>query len=333
MKRKIFYVLIILVFVTISTNLLDGVPQEEWDADNFGRIIGQILDTDTGEPVSEVFKIDIFNCSDEQSPIFLFSVKSDEKGYFTKEIMPGIYCIWFSPTLENSKYGYENPIVCNTENKNIINVEAGKISKFFKKARPGGKLKLILVDENGIKFVPNSIYSPSDMKKISVDIENSECLDGIVSYNTTRKDRLDDGEMQLNCLPPGEYNLKIYLSSVGYPPIFLENVKIERGITTEKSVLVDLNDMTGIEGTVRDQYGNPIENADIDVVKEGKTEYFASKRTDSNGYYKIIGLISGIYELILDIDLSDTEYIIKRYQNIHIFKNKISRKDIVITVK
>ena len=58
MKRAIFFVLVVGI---INSRVLLAVPQEDGDRDNNGKVIIQVVDFDTGEPVNEVFSVYFYN--------------------------------------------------------------------------------------------------------------------------------------------------------------------------------------------------------------------------------------------------------------------------------
>ena len=80
MKRAIFYVLIVLVISIINNRMSLAVPQDSVDKDNYGKVIGQIVDAETGENVKEKFLITLyrrFEPDRDNSRIY-----TDQNGHF-----------------------------------------------------------------------------------------------------------------------------------------------------------------------------------------------------------------------------------------------------------
>ena len=306
-----------------------AVPQES--GDNYGKVIGQVVDEDTGGPVNEVFFISIFDCSDEANPVFLNNIRSDNNGYFSHKLQPGTYCISFFPETNTSIYCYDPPFSMLEGSKHIISIKAGQISKFLKKAKLAGRLRIILVDKNGEKIDPNAVFNGCDTKNIREKIKFTKLPGEIVHYNTREGDSLDDGEMMMYSLYPESYSLEVYFSDIGIAPVRInEMINISSGKTVEQNIILDLNDSTGIQGVMVDQNSNFIKDARIIISKEDETEYFVNARTNNDGFYKIIGLKEGIYSLRVSIDISATKWKIKKYKNVKISKNMILHKNFVI---
>lgn len=308
-----------------------AVPQES--GDNYGKVIGQVVDEDTGGPINEVFSISIFNCSNEANPVFLYNIRSDNKGYFSHKFQPGTYCLSFFPETNTSIYCYDPPFSMLEGSKHIISIKAGQISRFLKKAKLAGRLRIMLVDRNGEKIDPNVVFNGSDTKNIREKIKFTKSLGEMVPYNTKEGDSLDDGEMMIYSLYPESYSLEVYFSDIGIAPVRInEMISISSGKTVEQNIILDLNDSTGIQGVLVDQNGNFIKDARLIISKEDETEYFVNARTNDVGFYKIIGLKEGFYSLRVSVDITTTKWKIKRYKNISISGNKILHKNFVIEI-
>ena len=332
MVKRTALVLFIVTLVWLNHNHLTGSPQEEWDKDNYGKIIGQVVDEETGEPVNEVFKVSFLDCSIAGHPKFLFRLESNKQGHFSERVKPGIYGLYFYPDSNTSRYCFEIEPDVDPENRKIIRVKAGQITKFIKKAKLGGVLKLILVDENGDRIIPNFLFNPEDMK-IRPSVEYAQFPGVYASYHNKSGDRFHDGEITLYSLFPGKYYIEVYPTSMGYGPIFLKDVVVQSGQTKIQPVVMDLSDNTGIAGTITDTNGNPIKNALVLIKKNDDHQYFAGIRTDNNGYYKIIGLLEGMYDLDITVFITELKFIDDRYENIPISKNTILQKDVVIKIQ
>jgi hypothetical protein len=332
MKRKIFYVLIILVFVTISTNLLDGVPQEEWDADNFGKVVIQIFDKDTGEKVNEIFTVYFFKSLDPWISKSLETyAKTNNKGYLVIKLKPGIYYLQFIPESCQSKYELEPSPNVAEENRQMITVESGKITEVLKKANYGGKLKVILVDPTGRKINPKEEFFEDIALSAFLDSENLSSLfmDYRVSISklTGIKRDLSDGEAVVGRLYPGNYDMSIDFGSLGIRKQNFKGVVIFRNQTTVKEIVIDVNASTGIEGYVIDHNGVPLKDLEVEIQD-------ATSVTDKNGYYRVVGIDEGRHLISISHSMvTDDDLFINKSLYIEIIKNVIIRKDFVIEIK
>ena len=100
LKRAISYALVVLVMGIISRDLLMAVPQE--DEDNYGKVIGQVVIQETGEPVNETFQVTFYDHrGDEYIKKY---VETDDHGRFIVELFPYIYYLGLTPLSDNSKY-------------------------------------------------------------------------------------------------------------------------------------------------------------------------------------------------------------------------------------
>jgi hypothetical protein len=335
MKRKIFYVLVILVFGTIGTNLLDGVPQEEWDADNFGKVIGQIVDPETGNPVNSKFQVCIFNWNyrgDDYEDKMDCNFSTDEKGYIAINLPPGTYGLLFWPGEPDSKYSmtfhpfYEKmPEKYKERFSCPIKVEKGKITKFFKKAIIGGTIKVTLVDLAGNPVDPDIAF-PDRSIKINGYFKNYNLGPGSPSFNFSLK----NGQFAQNgFFPDISWEMKLEFLGIGYGRITKKNILVKTNEVTEINVAIDPDDITGIEGKILDEVGNPKKSVRISFFQRDQSieGYFACL-TDSSGDYRMTGMPEGYYK----IRIFDGNKYYFMYQNIiiEIKKNILLKKDFII---
>jgi hypothetical protein len=283
------------MFGIIGTNLLDGVPQEEWDADNFGKVVIQVFDKSTGEKVNEIFTVYFFKSLEAgDSSSLEWYAKTNNKGYLVIKLKPGIYYLQFLPESSRSKYELEPSPVVSEKNRQMIKVESGKITEVLKKANYGGKLKIILIDPTGRKINPKeeffedisitaSLVSESDFGLFMNESMTIEKLTG-------KNDDLNDGEVFIGRLYPGKYDISISFGFLGIRKQRIKDIQIFRNQTTEKEVVININDNTGIEGYVTDQNGVPLNNLTV-KIKDAKS------RTDKNGYYRIVGVDEGRHSI------------------------------------
>ncbi len=335
MNRKIFYFLGILFVGIICTNLLDGVPQEEWDADNFGKVVIQVFDKSTGEKVNEIFTVYFFNSLEPGTPVIDNSIETyaetNNKGYLVIKLKPGIYYLQFLPESCQSKYELEPSPVVAEENRQMIKVESGKITEVLKKANYGGKLKVILVDPTGRKINPKEEFFEDIAISAFLDSENFSGLylnyRVSISRLTRIKNDLSDGEAEVGRLYPGNYDMSIGFGSLGIRKQTIKEVKILRNQTTVKEIVIDVNAGTGIEGYVTDHNGVPLKDLMVEIQD-------AASRTDKNGYYRVVGIDEGRHIIrVRHSMVTDDGLFINKSFYTEIVKNIIIRKDFVIEIK
>ncbi len=320
MKRTILYLLVVSVIAVIAVKSLNGVPQQEWliDKDNYGKIVGRIVDEDTGEPVKEAFLL-AFLYSDRDD--YGFNIEAKEKttdrGTFEIKLRPHVYSIQFLPLSENSKYCiFPYPFRLEEKKRIEVKVEKGKITVFQIEAPQGGTIKIYTVDQNNVKVDPSMIFNQKF--DIQVDLHNP-----VYRGVNEGKDNLNDGEFIVNRLYPVNYSLEVRFEGLGFPKVKKENITVEKGKVTEVLVNIDLNDNTGIEGILTDVNGLALEEAHVGFLHKaisGSGNYFWAYAY-KNGYYQLKGMPEGYYYVT---------YFYKRnshYDMIEIKKNVMIRVD------
>jgi hypothetical protein len=327
MKRKIFYVLLILVFGIRCTHLLNGVPKEEWDADNYGKVIGQIVDPETGDPVNEVFIIDFLDCNEIDTSINLLRrIRTNEKGFFSVDMKPFVYCLYFQPESKTSKYSFDPEPAFMEKYKSVVKVEKGKITRFRKVATMGGKLKIRLVDTTGRLINPQLEFPKRAEISIFVHSDNI-VLPKSAANLSYDDDNMNDGEMIIHGLYPDTYSIEVDFSGLGFEGIKMENIQVEKNETTEVEVMVDPTDITGIEGTVLDKNGAIVKNVEVFLSPtfpiRGSFETF----TDQNGNYRLTGLPEGLCHINVAIMRASLIFL---QGTVEIKKNILLKKHIVL---
>jgi len=326
---KLFMLLIIL-----GSQFVFSVPQEDWDKDNYGKIVGYIIDAITGEPVSDIFDISLYNCSNISAPVHAHRItKSDNEGRFSIEIEPGIYCLHFNPNSNISQYGIEPDPIIQPGFGESVNVQSGMIVEIVKKVKPGGELKITFVDQNDQRIYPNLMLSKEDIKHFSGSIK-AEGIIGPGNLETfSVNDDLKDGEILLTQLFPGKYTIYIKLPFMGFGyPIKIQDIKIERSKTTVRKVVLNYYDPTGIEGVITNSKMLPVVGTRVHIKEQETGMKYnidilaGSTRTNDKGYYKIIGLKEGIYEI--SVHLKGFKF--KDFRNIKIYKNSIVEKNLFL---
>ncbi|MGD2093117.1 MAG: carboxypeptidase-like regulatory domain-containing protein [Candidatus Aminicenantes bacterium] len=317
MRLRNIFVLLVLFFGLIGANAL----AKGQDADDYGKLVGWILDPNSGKPVDEVFIIELFNCSQFESSAVLFKQrKTDKKGYFSIKANPGQYCLHISPNSMQSKYCIEPYHFHNDQFYFPVIIENGKITEIRKKATFGGAIKVRVLDTSG------SVINPSaDLPKgaeISVSIDSPNYIIGTLSQHVVYDD-MDDGETTVRTLFPSKYNLQVRFSRTGYKNFNFENVLVKEKEVTEIDCVIDLNDITGIEGKVVDINGNPIKGIEVSMIPQFAVGGSFDDRTDKDGYYQITGLPEGSYNIMIS----------SREQGLRIYKENIEIKKGILTKK
>jgi hypothetical protein len=280
------------------------------------------VDPSSGNPVNEVFIVDLFSC-EKLNQRYLRHAKTDKRGYLSLKVRPGQYCIHIEPESMNSKYCIEPYHFYNDEFTFPVMIEKGKITEIRKKATVGGAIKVRVLDTGG------SIINPStDLPKgakISVSIDSPNYIIGTLSQHVVY-DNMDDGETTVRTLFPSKYNLRVRFRKTGYKTLTFKDVPVKENEVTEIDCVIDLDDITGIEGKVVDITGNPIKGITVTMIPQFAVGGSFYDITDISGYYLIKGLPEGSYH----IGISSIEKGSRIYkENIEIKKGILTNKDIV----
>lgn len=342
MRLRSIFVLLVLFFGLIGLNPAIAQTQEEeqWDRDNYGKVVVQLIDANTLEPVKELFRVNFFDSLKvmnlKEKPFDTSSLEwygeTNNKGHLVAKLKPGVYYLQFIPESTESKYEYEPSPLLSERNRQPIAVESQKITEVLKKINNGGKLKIILVDPNGKRINPQADFS-SDIN-IEVTINTEEFDFGIFPVDTKTavkltdgKDDLNDGEVVIGRLYPGKYKILINFGLLGYKHKNINDIQVSRNQTTITEVVVDINNSTGIEGFITDQNGNPLKNLYVDIDS-------TQSKTDQNGFYRIVGIDTGNH--LIGITSHSYEYngiFINEIFRVEIIKGMIIQKDFVIKIQ
>jgi len=322
MRRTIFCVLAVLVIGIIGSHVLMAVPQVEGEEDNYGKVIGQVIDAESGEPVNEAFQLIFY---DHRGAEFIKQyVETDTHGHFIEELFPYIYYVGLSPLSNNSKYCKPpSPFKLNEEKRHIVKIEKGKITEIQLKAFLGGSIRIYTADMSNTRFNPQ--------EKFNLEFSIHTLLTSSIYESVdSGRDDLNDGELFVNKLHPGLYTIRVSFRGLGYQSIKKENILVEKGKTTEVLINIDLNDNTGIEGIITDANGVALEDAGIglspiDQLIKGD---FGVK-TNKNGYFILKGMPEGYYHLSYEYYRKGVDLISFPGQGIiEIKKNVLKRLDI-----
>jgi hypothetical protein len=203
-------------------------------------------------------------------------------------------------------------------------IENGKITEIRKKATIGGAIKVRVLDTGG------SVINPStDLPKgaeISVSILSLNYIIGALSQQCLY-DNMDDGETTIRTLFPSTYHLRVSFRKTGYKTLTFEDIQVKENEVTEIDCVIDLNDITGIEGKVVDINGTPLKGIKIIVIRQFSFDGNSYDITDENGYFRITGLPEGSYKIMTT---SPTGGIRTSTVKIEIKKGILTQKDIQI---
>ncbi|MCP4153028.1 MAG: carboxypeptidase regulatory-like domain-containing protein, partial [bacterium] len=269
--------------------------------DDYGKVIGQLIDPETGKPVNEVFYVCIFNWNYRESDYYRrksCEYQTDKNGTVTFNFHPGHYGILFGPDSLNSKYAptphpfrkslpeeYREQVSCS------IIIERGKITRFVKKAILGGTIKVNLVDLEG---------NPVDFSTAFA----GQKIDFRGEFNNRRINpapnfRLKSGQLiQHRFFPDSAWELGLRLNGTGFGDIEIKDIVVRAGQVTEVNVPIDIADNTGVEGTIIDAQGHAAKNADMSFFpKDESQKGYYKCYTDANGHYRLIGIPEGFYRL------------------------------------
>jgi len=328
MKKHRSLVVIGFIIILFGYSLLyGGGLQEGEETDQYGKVIGQIVDAETGEPVKERFFINIFESKYDKYPanLYKWGNKTDDRGKFELELIPYTYYLQFYPESSESKYCRDPyPYRVEERERYAIIVEPGKITYFKKKAIIGGILKLYTADMNNNRFNPREKFNQEF--NITSYIVSDFYMGGFGESGA-----LNDGEQIVYGLYEAMYRIDIEFEGLGFKDFTKDNIMVEKGKTTEVNINLDLTDITGVEGVVTDAAGVPIEGTDISfsgigIPNDDTIRYKAF--TNNDGYYKLTGLPEGKYFIIYYYHTQKGRVISNEYRYLEIKKSVLLHLDL-----
>jgi hypothetical protein len=307
-----------------------GGFQEGVETDQYGKVIGQIVDAETGEPVKESFSVVIYDSdinSKLPSNIYRWWDKTDDRGKIELELPVYTFYLQFIPVSFTSKYSItKNPFCVEEKDRDVIKVEAGKITYFKKKIGLGGVLKIYLADMNDVRFNPQEKFNQKfKIKSIIGYMGDSRC-----SEFDEGRDTLDDGELIVYRLFEGMYWTRIRFYGLGFNNFKKENILVEQGKTTEVTINLDLKDITGIEGFITDANGVPLEDAYIllAAINRAPGDTVGHKAVaNKDGHYSLTGMPEGKYYLTYHHKTKNGNSFGNIYGYIYIKKNVLLHMD------
>ncbi len=333
--KKILFLMVILMGICSPGLLLCPEQQDNeiyLNRDNFGKVIGQIIDPETNKPVNEKFRVCIYNWyyrEDDYERRKDCDFLTDEKGRITMDLPPATFGLLFYPEDMESKYSgtyhpfYEKmPAEYKDMFSCVIKVETGKITRFVRKAIIGGALKVTLVDLTGNPVDP-AVAFPGRSISIWGGIDNYILSPGSASLDLT----LENGKFfRRGLFPDSSWELDLRFFGIGYGVFEKKDIVIKANEVTEINVPIDPNDITGVEGNIVDELGNPQKKVRINFYQkdesiEGSFRCF----TDSNGHFMMTGMPEGFYKVVVfdghEFHLSFQNIIIEIKKNILLKKN------------
>ena len=275
-NKKDFPVLLALILAIVIINLL--IPKN-LEATIYGSISGQVFTEDTGKGLKDV-KVYLF---EQNSGRYPDEKTTDKKGRFSFDLVEeGEYILAFI-TDWHTGYYIDIDATRYIPGKEIIKLKKGQHIEVKIKALLGGAIRARLRKRDGTLFVP----LPDKAAHI---LFYGEPLEGKILMEVPDK----PGEFFVNAIPPAVYRFEARIE--GHAIRELENVKVEKGKTTEIEFSIDLSDPTGIEGKVISAVdGEPIRAEHLSVYRDEEKVSPFHMWTDENGYFSIVGLSPGRY--------------------------------------
>jgi hypothetical protein len=247
----------------------------------YGAISGQVVTEDTKKGLKDVtVNLCFINMQ------LITETKTDENGRFSFDIVKeGQYLLLFFPNPDSGYYVDIPNTRWEIPGRTIVNVEKGKHVVVKREALIGGTALIKIIKRDGTRFIP-----PPD-RPIRLNTGGE-----IVESYLTPEVPDSEGNYLARGLPPDTYWFDAEID--GYASQRIENIRIEKGKTTEVNFIIDLGDPTGIEGKIISSIdGGPIYN-----VIMGVDQIINEKRigvsplgmsTDETGYFSLVGLVPG----------------------------------------
>ncbi len=324
--KNFSFIIVIMVVGIIFPNLLTGAPGAEVrDKDNYGEIVGKIVDGENGKPVTEVFIVYFFKCTNGPSRNFISAILTDENGYFESELMADNYCVTFHPKSIKSKYAADPPPTSPLTKMQRISITKGQVTELLKKVKTGGKLLIRILTPIGTPVDPDNYFTDEASMTISINGSNIDVVRSVQVLSKKNDSSLNHGEYALYKIYPGKVDIDVSFGYVGYVNVKRDEVEIVRNKTTVVDIQVNKDDKTGVEGRVIDKKGETLDNWWISA----SGIVTATATSDATGYYKIFGLKAGTYELSItriagSIVYNDT------IGNITVLENAMTIKNIFV---
>jgi 5-hydroxyisourate hydrolase-like protein (transthyretin family) len=273
----------IILSLLISSWIILFIPKT-LDATVYGKIYGRVVKEDTGEGLKD-FIVLLYHYYENRF-YEIDRIHTDKDGKFAFDrIKEGRYSLVFVADWECGYFIHESadPEIIK---ENAFNVKKGQHYKIEKKALLGGELRVFVKNSYGTEFI-----CPSNVDFFIELIGESGMPYGYGPHQNPAR----PGEYYLK-MPPGTYRCEVHVD--GYPTQKAKDIRIEKGKIETREFTVDLNDSTGIEGTViSSEDGSPISEIWLAVYDENTNEEICTMRSDDNGHYVVVGLAPGKYRI------------------------------------
>jgi len=274
--------LLILMFSILAITLF--MPKN-LEATIYGSISGQIVTEDTGEGFKDV-EVWLYREGISGGFHIIDRKQTDKNGkVFFGMLKEGKYILLFIPDHHTGYYADTGWPNIDSPGRPIIKLGRGEHVEVKKKALVAGSVLIRIKKRDGTRFIPPPEktlklggFSPA-WGLMGLDYEPNEA-----------------GDFFIKGIPPSVCRFEAEIE--GHAIRKIENVKIEKGKTTEIEFIIDLSDPTGIEGKVVSSVdGEPISGADIGIYKNDEEITPLSMASDETGYFSIVGLSQGIYSI------------------------------------
>jgi len=281
-KKKGFLILLATILVVGTISLL--IPKD-LEATIYGSISGQIITEDTGEELKDV---EVWLYARGTSGDFYFFNKklTDKNGeVFFGMLKEGKYVLLFIPDRHTGYYADTGWPHIDIPGRPIITLEKGKHVEVKKKALVAGSILIRIKKRDGTRFIP----PPEKTLKLG----GLSPAWGLMGFDYEPNEA---GDVFIKGIAPDVCRFEAEIE--GHAIRKIENVKIEKGKTTEIEFIIDLGDPTGIEGKVISSIdGGSISGADIGIYKNDEEITPLRMASDETGYFSIVGISQGIYSI------------------------------------
>jgi len=250
----------------------------------YGTISGYIVAEDTGEGLENV-EVLLYIIDKNGSRQLINQKKTDKNGKVNFTLVKGEYILFFVTEMRSGYYADIPWEEVSTPGEKVITLEKGKHVEVKRKALVGGTALIKINKRDGTKFI-----APPDKELNFLTVGE---VWGFMSY----PDETDEeGVFIAKGIPPDVYRFEVSIE--GHTTRKIENIKIEKGKTTEIEFIIDFSDPTGIEGKVISSIdGGPITGAHIAIYTNEEGISHFRMAPDEAGYFSIVGLAQGKYRI------------------------------------
>ncbi len=297
---------------------------ENWEINYYGKVVGWILDPETGKPATDKFRLRFYflHPDDGKMTKIVYEVDSDNNGHFIRKLFPGRYLVQIGP-FTNRKYCHEPTVKKFPDKAYKLEIKKDQITKMYKNAAIGGNLRVFLVGPDGHRLNVEEIFKDA---KVTVSISNKET--GMRPFIRMRDNPSEDkSEFLFENFAPGKYTVKLNCIFSDIVNQKIDDIIIEKKETTEFRLVIDLN--TVLEGIVRDIHGVPVKSVHIEMRGNDDEGFYESTMTDVSGYYRFQGLNEGSYNVDFYIENDNIEFFGGEIKEIIVIKNETNKRDIV----